>query len=520
MRKHFFFAGLLAAMATFSACSSDDVAADQDNGFKGGKAYIAVNIVNQEGPGTRALADGDLADGDDTENAVGTTRIYFFKGNEPYVVEDGKNYVIKTINYNKDENDPNVEKNSDPVIVIDGKNDLPDKMVAVLNPPADLTENTISLSDLEAKAGAYLHDASNHFVITNSVYADNGKIDYTVLNGNSFQKSEDEAKANAVNVYVERTAAKVTTTFSQNGQAVTKYEVGTTTDGKKIYAVIKGWQLVTVPDKTNLLKNIDPTWAAKMFGDNEPWNDAARHRSYWASMPASFGLTGKTWNATSTSTDASVYTFENTSATNNTNVFIAATLQDEDGKPVDLAIINGEHTTKDGALVRVAQSVAGKIWYKAADNTYKELDQSMIEFEESNVGNGEAVADDYNSYARLTTVNEAKEFFKDNEGKEKLTKDEVNAELKKHTALVYLSGNTYYYTPIKHLGDKPGVVRNHWYKVEITGIQGLGTPVFNPEKNIVIPDTPTDEKAYVAAQIHILAWRVINQQVNIDTNKK
>ena len=74
---------------------------------------------------------------------------------------------------------------------------------------------------------------------------------------------------------------------------------------------------------------------------------------------------------------------------------------------------------------------------------------------------------------------------------------------------------TYYFTSIKHkIGTeeaRDGVVRNHYYKVKITGITGLGTPVFDPSINIV-PEEVVDDNSYVAAQINVLSWAVVAQQ--------
>ena len=86
-----------------------------------------------------------------------------------------------------------------------------------------------------------------------------------------------------------------------------------------------------------------------------------------------------------------------------------------------------------------------------------------------------------------------------------------------HPALVYKDGMTYYYTDIRHLAndvDKTGaygVVRNHVYKVNITGIQGFGTPVYNPTQDFVEVDTPDEIYTYVSAQINILSWRVVDR---------
>ena len=55
-----------------------------------------------------------------------------------------------------------------------------------------------------------------------------------------------------------------------------------------------------------------------------------------------------------------------------------------------------------------------------------------------------------------------------------------------------------------------GVVRNHIYAINVTKIAGLGTPVYNPDE-IIYPETPEENEHYIAAQINILSWRVVDE---------
>lgn len=91
--------------------------------------------------------------------------------------------------------------------------------------------------------------------------------------------------------------------------------------------------------------------------------------------------------------------------------------------------------------------------------------------------------------------------------------------------LYWKDGKTYYYTKIRHQGfyglvggDSDnflyGVVRNHIYKVSITGIYGLGTPVIDPGLPIN-PDRPNNDDSYIMAKISILPWRVVKQDAII-----
>ena len=83
--------------------------------------------------------------------------------------------------------------------------------------------------------------------------------------------------------------------------------------------------------------------------------------------------------------------------------------------------------------------------------------------------------------------------------------------------LVWNSGMTYYYDEIKHITDSKmtGVVRNHIYKVNITKIAGLGTPVYDPEE-VIYPEKPEKNDHYIAAEINILSWRVVTDNYELE----
>lgn len=131
----------------------------------------------------------------------------------------------------------------------------------------------------------------------------------------------------------------------------------------------------------------------------------------------------------------------------------------------------------------------------------------------------------YLSYLKLTKEAESKEFYADSKGETKLTKDKVNEILcDMPGARIWHDGQTYYYTDIRHLGQDLnnagygyyGVVRNHIYNISIQSVTGLGTPVLNPDEDI-IPQHPQDDKdIYVAAQVNILSWRIVNNDIDLE----
>lgn len=100
-----------------------------------------------------------------------------------------------------------------------------------------------------------------------------------------------------------------------------------------------------------------------------------------------------------------------------------------------------------------------------------------------------------------------------------VSKDKVNAAIGADKAEIRTEGKAYYYVPIKHLGTtgnlgEYGVVRNHFYKINLTGLTGFGTPVYNPDTEID-PTVPSYDNTYLAARIKVLQWRVVKQDVNL-----
>ena len=86
----------------------------------------------------------------------------------------------------------------------------------------------------------------------------------------------------------------------------------------------------------------------------------------------------------------------------------------------------------------------------------------------------------------------------------------------------WTDGMCYYFVDIEHFGtdanskNLKGIIRNHIYELTLNSLGGLGVPVFDPDK-IIIPEVPgDDEYFYLAAQIHVLKWKVVSQTVDFN----
>jgi hypothetical protein len=136
-------------------------------------------------------------------------------------------------------------------------------------------------------------------------------------------------------------------------------------------------------------------------------------------------------------------------------------------------------------------------------------------------------------YFQLSTTGEGKNWYKLVNGTYRPVADDVkvdansvdatNAALKSvPAAVLYTNGETFYYVDIKHLGAPStkaeyGIVRNHVYNVTINSIKGYGSPVYEGVNFLEYPEI-SEQNTFVSAQINILSWKLVNQQVDIQPN--
>lgn len=529
MKRNYLLMGALALAAAFNSCSNDDVVAEgssPEGGLTGKtRAYIAINI-NPDSKNVPASKQAIYEDGTEAESKVGTTRFYFFnrQGN-PYIVDENtnKSYVDINLSYsNSNPGNDNITEESNPTIVIDAANDKPTSILAVLNPPSSLqAKGNLSINEFKNLTDVNCSN-TEQFVMTNSTYFNGSNVvDAITLHPNQVQTSQNAALRNPVNIYVERVLAKVRTTYSNNNYDSGQH-TGQDMGSEQVYVKVLGWNVVNTNESTYLLKNISTSWTDNNLGI-EGWNSSADHRSFWCNSYNQGTQSNTSWNET-TNTVPPVYCYENTYAQNDKNktaVQFACQLVDKNGEPIEIAIWKGTRMTADRLKTAITKEIANSgapIWYKDETESnenqtvWKQLDEKLIDFTLSNDIS-------YHVNPILTTDAQSLTFAIDGQGSKTYTVAEVNAILKGYKGMIYKNGMTYYFTDIKHLGKKGsvaeyGVVRNHVYDINITGIKGLGTPVFDPDV-VIMPVQPTEEKAYVAAQINVLSWRVVSQDVEL-----
>ena len=457
---------------------------------------------------------------------------------------------------------------------------VPASVIAVINPAAldnsTLHSGTMTLSELRTSAtGSKFNDKTEGFVMSNSVYESAGQDVCSTPVANSVFDTADKALSKPVDIYVERVNAKVNAkinakykrdgetenAWTQNEEGKYQIKVGSidvinydetanvapTKTTYPVYAVVQGWQLADADGKAELCKQIKTTWYDGGLGIS-PWTTSDYHRCFWSkSVPITTGAganrpVNPTFNGItqSLSDDFSaepVYTLPNTpdkvvtnpktSDNTLTKLIVAAKLVYKDKNntyhPAQVCQYRGLTYLGEEAVKK--QIVGGFARYFKKTTTggvdvYKSIDASDIAFK---TVPGSSEVKDYEVVAKLADDN-VELWVKNGQEYTKADNAIVNAALAKEEAQVRSTeGATYYYTPIKHLGTpgklgEYGIVRNHSYQITIQNIQGFGTHVYNPDKEID-PIVPSDNNTYLAASIKVLSWRVVSSTVDLDSTK-
>ena len=502
MNKFKLFPLALAAIA-FSACTSEEVAENNPTTGEGTRSYVAVNINSVGTSGSRA--DAEYADGSANENKINAVRFYFF-------TESGDAYNMGATNYVEKENPtgdgkftPNVEKITDAMLVIEGATKTaPHSMIAIVNPAtiesgvlqAKMTKAQVEAAVAEQNFNAQGADAKD-FVMSSSVYSDGtNKVWVADITGH-VATDKTTAERNPVDIYVERVAAKLTSTATGAGQSG-KYLVGETTNGKKVYAVIKGWGLAKETTDANLIKKIDATWTDNDLGITM-WNHPAYFRCYWETSRGDMGE-GKSYNAYTSQIGDVYYTNPNTTANTKPQYVATVELQYEDGTQAEICKYKGVEYLSEEAVKKA-------ILAENKDYKKKTVTDAGTETTGLTVQDIHFVVTGYQVKAQL---NEGVTVYK---GDVDAT-TELNDKLAGSLAEIRSKGRAYYYTDVKHLGSAMGIVRNHFYQIDVNTIKGFGTPVYDPDSEFV-PVTPEDTQTYLAARINVISWRIVKQTVDL-----
>lgn len=324
--------GVLGIMALgLASCSSDEPV-----GFKNDKVesdqtrYLAVSISTP--PNSLSRADDPVfSNGATNESAIDELIFVFYDGSGAPTgrpVQLQKTTTTDEIGEwttNTDGN--NVTKFWSSVIPVEltQGQDKPVYVMCYVNPIDQSALGTMTLSEIDAATRTAVTSESGLFAMSNSVYYGNNPITgqsgvrmmaTPIIEGQLFSdqsKAEealaddatDDQKKLAVDIYVERYAAKIGLTMATT--VVGAYDVkvagtgGTLTDGK-IYFTPTYWRPNAIDKRTFITKGFnttaagsDPSQPATLSALNTAfqntgmagaWNDATNFRSYWACSPS------------------------------------------------------------------------------------------------------------------------------------------------------------------------------------------------------------------------------------------
>lgn len=544
MRRKILFLPILATLM-LAGCSTDDDLTTGGNENEGKTGYIAVNIVQPKTIMGRAVTADDFENGDEKENYAQTGLFFIFNADGTQRI--GESQTLALTGSGTNPINPAVERIYNAVLVVDGKDTKPEnylQIVCVLNAPSGLTDVT-TLSALKEKIDNYDAHTEGTFIMTNSVYKDG---DNEILGANvtedNIAESADKALANPVQIYVERVVAKIRTagsaSFNNEG-------ANPTIDGqeKNLKIRITGIEIANIAKTSYLFKNIG--------GITYDWAwDTSNKRSYWETAPAGLSYKNQSYNNivdnSSKESESSTFDISKINATEyiqpntsnqKTAVLVTAELLDEE-KPFSFVYLRGGYFTPDNALALIAQYVANNGYWKQNGSKYEQLSTEDFEWKNKN----DEGATSYTWLKGYEVVAQVKSNVTDLKKKDTdgnytdATVAEINNLLAgtetdhPYVARYYKDGKCYYFVNINqtsvansmlaegsatnaaHTYD--GVVRNHIYDLTLNSIKGIGTPVFDPE-DVIIPERPDDEDLYyLAAQINVLAWRLVSQTVDFE----
>lgn len=488
-------------------------------------------------------------------------------------VDKNGNLILSTAN------SPFVEKESKAVIVLGPTRLRPALVLAVLNYDNCNALKNLSLADAHAEMdNREISTEAGKFTMTNSIYVDgNNVVNATPIAASSVKETKDEALKSPVQIYVEREVAKVNMKAKDGLNKTADGKICFETlnaeyvlNGVKVSAriVVDGWAANAFNTTSYLVKEVPTSWLVTNPFAN--WFDEAAKRTFWAQDPNYSGseeyVFGRTpegepgtykdvkylsWNdATQNNVDSYNYMYENTTdkasarvnggeLANVPTILIAAHVETAKTGAAwerqDIYKFGGLFYT-DASLRNYAaeQILKGKLYweYTTAEGLKKASvlpDQVKAKFVANVVDNSGSVKVEVEA---LTAPAEGAKLMK-KEGESaseiesanwaKTVEDILNGEngfnIAKKELVCFKNGMCYYQVPIKHNQTAEdvayGTVRNHIYELTLSKIAKIGNPVFNPEEKLVL--IPGEEKDYyVSAELKILKWRVITQDVVIE----
>ena len=469
-----------------------------------------------------------------------------------------------------------VEKESKAVIVLGPTRLRPALVLAVLNYDKCDDLKNLSLADALKKVdNNAISTEAGKFTMTNSVYVDgNNVVNATPISSSSVKETEEEALNSPVQIFVEREVVKVNMKAKDGLKKTAEGKICFETpdaeyvlDGVKVSAriVVDGWAANAYNTSSYLVKNVPDSWVvtAPFAG----WYDLAAKRTFWAHDPNYSGSDEYVFNrlpqdetgtykdvkylswkeATENDTDAYNYMYENTADkasvcanggehANVPTILIAAHVETSqngvDWTKQDIYKFGGLFYTDESLKNYAAEQILkGKLHWeyttteglKIASVTPRQLNTKIVANVADNSGSVKF------EVAGISAPEVGAKLMKEDNSViaeadwaktvENILNGENGFNIAKKELVCFKNGMCYYQVPIKHnqtTGDVSyGTVRNHIYELTLSKIAKIGNPVFDENEKLVL--IPGEEKNYyVSAELKILRWRVVTQDVVIE----
>lgn len=469
-----------------------------------------------------------------------------------------------------------VEKESKAVIVLGPTRLRPALVLAVLNYDKCNELKTLSLADAHTQVDSReISTEAGKFTMTNSVYVDGKNIvNATPIAASSVKETKEEALKTPVQIYVEREVAKVNMKAKEGLKQTADGKICFETpnaesvlDGAKVSAriVVDGWAANAFNTTSYLVKDVPASWLVTSPFAN--WHDEAAKRTFWAQDPNYSGseeyVFGRTpdgepgtyknvkylsWQeATENNTNSYNYMYENTTdkasarvnggeLANVPTILIAAHVETAKTGAAwerqDIYKFGGLFYTNEALNNYAAEQILkGKLHWaytttegqKNASVEPKQIDSKIVANVVDNSGSVKVEVTAVTAPAEGAKLMKEDNSVIESADWAKTVEDILNGEngfnIAKKELVCFKNGMCYYQVPIKHNQAAEdvtyGTVRNHIYELTLSKIAKIGNPVFDPEEKLVL--IPGEEKNYyVSAELKVLKWRFITQDVVIE----
>ena len=533
MKGKLFIAAL--ALLAVAACNKPENGKTPVNPDAQGQ-YMAVSLKMSGAPSTKAWSTSDLEDdfeaATEDELTVAKVQFLFFNGD----TQCADIFEADALDWGDPTHEDSDDKAAEAIVVLENPIAIPTSIVAVINTEVDLSK--AKLSDLASITD--FAPIEGTFVMSNSVYVDNGEVVIgTPVTEDNVCLTTTDALKNPVEIHVERVLAKVSlvdkTANADNEGAVDS-------KGNDIKVVIDGFWLDQINPNANLVKDL----AADAL-DGDWWYDVANFRSYWAKAADADELGRCAYEDADNDdkyvnelTPAAVTPDSDDSENHGVTQIVFATHLEIDGKATDIVKYLSTYYTLDNWKVYIANTL-GKYYFQTGDGQTTEFVRTKLTVDDlvfSDPATGENVENP--TWDGSSTAYGSSQYIEDWEAVYTVNIRDLDAGeslvLANGTATTFTpasykvqlfkDGQSYFYAPIVHndtcldANKKPaegyyGIVRNHHYIVNATKIVGLGTPVPDPEQ-IIIPIKPVETESYIAAEIDVLKYKVVENDYELN----